>query len=256
MQKIVVKVGTSTLTQGNLKLSRRHMLSLVEQLVHLHECGKQLILVSSGAVAAGRDHLSMHEKNLAKQLCASTGQVILMQTWLELFSLFDLPIGQVLLNREDFTDSKKQCNARDVLESLLKHGIIPVINENDTMATQETRVGDNDNLAAHVAKLISADLVILLTDQEGLYTADPRVNPEAKLISTVSCIDGSILSFAGGSASSLGTGGMATKIEAAQTASQAGVRMVIASSSRPRVLIDIVEGKPMGTLFLEGGAHE
>ena len=251
IQKIVIKVGTSTLTQGNLKLSRRHMLSLVEQIVELHASGKQLILVSSGAAAVGRGHLGM----LEKRLCASTGQVILMQTWLELFSLFDLHVGQVLLTREDF-EGGKQGNARELLDSMLRHGMVPIINENDTMASREAYVGNNDYFAAQVAKLMGADLAVLLTDQEGLYTADPRLHPEAELISIVSCIDDSIVSFAGNTSSPIANGGMATKVEAAQTASQAGVRMIIASSSRPHILLDIVEGKPIGTTFLEGGNHD
>src|SRR5579871_1661584 len=143
IQKIVIKVGTSTLTQGNLKLSRRHMLSLVEQIVELHASGKQLILVSSGAAAVGRGQLGM----LEKRLCASTGQVILMQAWLELFSLFDLHVGQVLLTREDF-EGGKQGNARELLDSMLRHGMVPIINENDTMASREAYVGNNDYFAA------------------------------------------------------------------------------------------------------------
>jgi len=253
MKKIIVKVGTSTLTQGSLKLSRRWMLGLVEQFAHLHEGGNQILLVSSGAVAAGRELLGIAKGDPSeKQLCASTGQVILMQTWLELFSLFDLNVGQVLLTKEDLIDEKKQGNARDVLNSMLLHGVIPIINENNAMVAQEA-CWDNDNLAAHVAKLISPDLVILLTDQEGLFTADPRRNPDATLIEEVRQIDASILSSARGTKSSYATGGMATKIEAAQTALQSGVKMVIASSSRPNVLIDIVEGKHIGTQFLAEG---
>ncbi len=244
MQKLVIKIGTSTLTQGSAKLSRRTMLSLVEQCVHLHEKGKQLVLVSSGAVAAGREHLSIQERSSsAKQLCASTGQVILMQIWLELFSLFDLHVGQMLLARHDFSDLKKQNAAKETLASMLQHSIIPIINEND--------LWDNDNLAAVVAKLIQADTVILLTDQEGLYTADPRVDPRATLIAKVEHIDAEILSFATGASSSLGIGGMATKIEAAQAAAQFGIRTIIAPSYRPNVLIDLLEGKQIGTVFME-----
>jgi glutamate 5-kinase len=248
MQSIVVKVGTSTLTQGGQKLSRRYMLGLAEQLARLKNQGKQVVLVSSGAVAAGRELL---QDPSSKQMLASIGQVKLMQTWSELFSLFDLHVGQVLLTREDFSCRKRHLNARDILTSLLRQNIIPIINENDTIATQETRVGDNDNLAALVANVIAADAVILLTDQEGLFTADPRLNPDAELISVVKQIDATILALAKGSSSSLGTGGMTTKIEAAQIASQCGTRTIIASSSRPNVLIDLVEGKQIGTLFLE-----
>jgi glutamate 5-kinase len=166
-----------------------------------------------------------------------------MQTWLELFSLFDLHVGQMLLARADFSDLKKQNAARETLASMLQHSIIPIINEND--------LWDNDNLAAVVAKLIQADTVILLTDQEGLYTADPRIDPRATLIAKVEHIDAEILSFATGASSSLGIGGMATKIEAAQAAAQSGIRTIIAPSYRPNVLIDLLEGKQIGTVFME-----
>ena len=254
MQKIVVKVGTSTLTQGHQKLSRRYMLGLVEQLVQLKQKGKEIVLVSSGAIAAGREVLNLPkmDKSLpSKQMFSSVGQVKLMQVWAELFSLFDIHVGQVLLTRADISNRKRYLNARDTLECLLQHDIIPIINENDTVATQEIKVGDNDNLAALVANLISADTLILLTDQEGLYTSDPRSNKDAQLISHVKHIDESIFALAGGSSTSLGTGGMITKIEAAKIAAQSGTRTIIASSARPHVLIDLVEGRSIGTLFLE-----
>lgn len=252
MHKIVIKVGSSTLTQGTQTLSRRYMLGLVQQIAHLKSQGLQLVLVSSGAIATGRELLNSAKATQSlppKQAFASIGQVKLMQTWLELFSLLDLQVGQVLLTKEDF--SKPKCDlTRDTLNCLLQH-IIPIVNENDTMATQETRIGDNDNLAALVANLIEADTIILLTDQEGLYTADPRLNPNAELIPVVKYIDETIFALATGSSTSVGTGGMATKIEAAQIASRAGIRTIIASSTLPNVLIDLVEGKQIGTLFLE-----
>lgn len=254
IKKIVVKVGTSSLTQGSQNLSRRFMLSLVEQLVFLREQGHEVILVSSGAMAAGRELLEVRvgdSTTPSKQTYTSIGQVKLMQTWSDLFSFYDLHVAQVLLTREDFTHQMRKLNTRETLASLLQHKIIPIINENDTVATNDFRVGDNDNLAAMVGKLVAADLLVLLTDQEGLYTADPRLDPEAKLISTIDEIDESILALACGSSTRLGTGGMSTKIEAAKFATQSGTRTVIASSLRPRVLIDIVEGKPIGTVFTE-----
>lgn len=250
MHKIVIKVGTSTLTQGTHKLSRRYMLGLVQQMAHLQELGLEIILVSSGAVAAGRDILTAQA---SKEMCASLGQVKLMQVWSELFSLFDLQVGQVLLTKSDFLKNNSD-HTRETLNCLLQHRIIPIINENDTVATKDVCFGNNDSLAALVADVIGADTVILLTDQEGLYTADPRLHPEAQLISVVNHIDEKICSLAGGSSTSLGTGGMATKIEAAQIASQSGMRTVIASASRPNVLIDLVQGKRIGTLF--GGKHD
>lgn len=244
MRKIIIKVGTSTLTQGSQILSRRYMLGLVQQIAQLQSQGLQLILVSSGAVATGRGLLNSTLPS--KQTFASVGQVRLMQVWSELFSLFDLQVGQILLTKEDF--SKR---TRDTLDCLLQHQIIPIINENDTVA--DLRIGNNDNLAALVANLIGADTVILLTDQEGLYTADPRLDPDAKLIPIVAQIDEQIYALAGGSSTTLGTGGMTTKIEAAQIASQSGARTIIASATRPNILIDLVLGKQIGTLFLEKG---
>lgn len=252
MNKIVVKVGTSTLTQGTKKLSRTYMLDLARQLSELVERGKQVILVTSGAIAAGREllkHPTIERSLPAKQMFSAVGQVQLMQMWTELFATFDLNVGQVLLTRDDLSHRKRYLNARDTLTCLLQHHIIPIINENDAVATKEIRVGDNDNLAALVANLIAADILILLTDQEGLYTADPRQNPDAKLIPVVKNIDKSIFDLAQGSSTTLGTGGMTTKIEAAQIASQCGTPTIIVSSSRPNVLIDIIEGKQLGTLF-------
>lgn len=253
MHKIVIKVGTSTLTQGTQKLSRRYMLGLVQQIACLHSQGLELILVSSGAVATGRDLLNSDKLDPSfpsKQTLASIGQVKLMQIWSELFSLFDLQVGQVLLTKEDFSNHK-QFITKDTLSSLLHHRILPIINENDTVSTKELCVGNNDTLAALVAKLVAADAIILLTDQEGLYTADPRHNPDAKLIPVVQHIDEKICAFAKGSSTSFGTGGMMTKIEAARVASESGIRTIIASSSRQNILIDLVEGKQIGTLFLE-----
>lgn len=239
MKKIVVKVGTSTLTQGTAQLSRRHMLGLVQQIAHLHSLDKEIVLVSSGAVAAGRAAL---KESSSKQVFASLGQAKLMQTWLELFNLFDLPVGQVLLTRDDFSQ-----NTAQTINALLKHRIVPLVNENDTIATPALCVGDNDNLAALVANVIGADCLILLTDQEGLYTADPRINPDAKLISVVEQVDEALFALAGGSSTGLGTGGMVTKIQAAQ---RAEALTIIASSARPQVLIDLVAGHQIGTHFL------
>lgn len=251
-KRIVVKVGTSTLTQGGKKLSRKYMLELSRQITQLHEKDHEVILVTSGAIAAGRELLGhpVVDRSLpSKQMFAAIGQVQLMQAWTNLFSLFDVHVGQLLLTRDDISHRKRYLNARDTLECLLKHKIIPIINENDSIATSEIRVGDNDNLAALVANLMAADLLILLTDQKGLYTADPRLNPDAEFIPVVKSIDDSIFALAKGSSTSLGTGGMTTKIQAAQKAFQCGTRTIIASSAHPNVLIEISEGKQVGTLF-------
>lgn len=259
MESIVVKVGSSTLTQGTKKLSRRYMLSLAEEIAHLQEKGVRVCLVSSGAIAAGKEllqHPKVDRSLPSKQMFASVGQTTLMQAWSELFSLFDINVGQVLLTRDDFSNRRRFLNARDTLNCLHKHKILPIINENDTVATQEIRVGDNDNLAALVSNLVGASLLILLTDQDGLYTKDPRFNKDAELIPLVKRIDQSIFALAGGKGTDLGTGGMITKIEAAKIASESGVKTVIANSSRPHVLTDIAKGVPIGTLFLEEISHK
>ncbi len=258
MRKIVIKVGTSTLTEGSQKLSRRTMLGLVQQIAHLQSQSLQVLLVSSGAIATGRELLSSQKTDqtfLSNQTFASIGQVKLMQVWSELFSLLDLQVGQVLLTKEDFSEHRRHLT-RDTLCSLLLHNIIPIINENDAVATKDACVGDNDNLAALVASLIDANTIILLTDQEGLYSADPRLHTDAKLIPIVEHIDETIFSLARGSSTSLGTGGMTTKIEAAQIASRSGIQTIIASSSRPNILVDLAEGKEIGTVFLAGSSNQ
>lgn len=250
MRKIVIKVGTSTLTQGTTKLSRSYMLALVQQIVQLKAKGCQIVIISSGAVAAGKELLQAHDKSErpSKQVAASLGQVRLMQVWSDLFALFDFPVGQMLLTKHDFVLTSQQ--TEQTLNCLLQHAIIPIVNENDCVAFMEARIGDNDTLAALVAEAISADTVILLTDQEGLYTADPRHDSSAELISVVSHIDETVFALAGDSGSVLGTGGMMTKINAAKIASQSGIRTIIASSARPNVLLDLAEGKQLGTHFL------
>jgi glutamate 5-kinase len=255
IHKIVIKLGTSSLTKGTKKLSRRHILEFVRQIALLHEKGLQVIVVTSAAIAAGREVLSQSpiEGFLpSKQMFAAIGQGRLMQMWAEMFSFFDIPVGQVLLVREDFSGRSRYLNIRDTLSSLLEHRVIPIINENDAVATEEIKVGDNDNLSALVANLIAADLLVLLTDQQGLYTSDPRHHAKAELIPVVEHIDESIHALAGGASKTfgLGTGGMITKIEAASLASQSGTATVIASAWEPDVLLNIVQGKSVGTLFL------
>jgi glutamate 5-kinase len=260
-RRIVVKLGTSSLTGGTKRLSRRRMLEIARQTAALHEAGHRVIVVSSGAMAAGREALGDPELDRslpAKQMLSAVGQGRLIQIWGELFGLFDLIVGQVLLTRGDFSNRTGYLNARDTLFTLLAHRIIPIINENDTVATDEIRVGDNDNLSALVANLIDADLLILLTDQLGLYDADPRANPGAKLISHVERLDERVFALAGGSSTGLGTGGMITKLQAAQLAGQGGTTTVIASSALPDVLVRIVAGGaegPIGTTIAPAMPH-
>lgn len=251
-KKIVIKLGTSTLTQNSKNLSKKFMLELCRQISSLHELGHQIVIVSSGAIAAGRQVLSQNPNDTlpSKQMFAAVGQVQLMHIWTQLFAIFEMHVGQLLLTRDDLSHRKRYLNARDTLYCLLQHKILPIINENDSVATQEIKVGDNDNLAALVANLIGADLLILLTDQQGLYTADPRLHPHAELIPLVRKIDEAILNQAKGSSHQLGTGGMATKIEAAQKAAQCGITTRIASATIPNILLELVEGHPHGTTFL------
>ncbi len=249
---IVIKLGTSMLTSGTKYLDSAHMIEVVRAIAELEQQGHHVVVVTSGAMAAGREALNFPQlpKTIAyKQMLASVGQTYLMNRWQKLFEIYKLHIGQLLLTRADLEDRERFLNAKDALCALISEGIIPVINENDAVATSEIKVGDNDNLSARVAILADADLLILLTDQKGLFTADPRNNPEAKLLERVTEIDDDIKALAGGSISGLGTGGMATKLQAAEIANRSGVEVVIASGVNPSILIDIVSGTFVGTTF-------
>ncbi|MFO6422868.1 glutamate 5-kinase [Motilimonas sp. KMU-193] len=250
---IVVKLGTSVLTGGSAKLDRAHMVELVRQCAKLHQAGHHIIVVTSGAVAAGREHLGRHDLPTTvanKQMLAAVGQSQLILTWENLFNIYGLHVGQMLLTRADLDDRERFLNARDTMRTLLKHRIIPIVNENDAVATSEIKVGDNDNLSALAAILADADLLLLLTDQSGLFTADPRTNKDAKLISQITEITDEIRLLAGGSVSGLGTGGMATKLQAADVAMRAGIDVVIAAGNEEHVIKRIAEGESLGTLFL------
>ncbi|EAR56590.1 gamma-glutamyl kinase [Photobacterium sp. SKA34] len=252
-QTIVVKLGTSVLTGGTLKLDRAHMVELVRQCAMLRRQGHKIIIVTSGAIAAGREHLGYPElpKTMAsKQLLAAVGQGRLIQEWESLFGIYGINIGQMLLTRADLHDRERYLNARDMLVALLDNGIVPVVNENDAVATTEIKVGDNDNLSALVGILGGADKLLLMTDQTGLFTADPRNNPDAELIREVHTIDETLRKLAGGTVGGLGTGGMATKLQAADVARRAGIEVIIAAGRRPDVIIDLAEGKSVGTRFL------
>ncbi len=258
--RLIVKLGTGVLTAGTSRLSPRRMLEIVRQIVLLVENGKQIALVSSGAIAAGREQLNNPElgRNIpAKQMLAAVGQPRLMHTYADLFAIFGLDVAQVLLTKDDFRNRKRYLNARDTLESLLAHSVIPIINENDTVGTYEIKLGDNDNLSALVANLLDADLLVLLTDQPGLLTGDPRIDPDAELISHVDDINDEIWEAAGRENSPWGTGGMVTKLQAAQLATRSGTRVVIAKGSQPNVLIDLCGpgGSEIGTWFEPVSTH-
>lgn len=253
---IVVKFGTSTLTQGTPKLNSPHMMEIVRQIAQLHHEGFRVVIVTSGAIAAGRHYLNhpqLPPTIASKQLLAAVGQSQLIQAWEKLFAIYDIHIGQILLTRADIEDRERFLNARDTLHALLDNQIIPVINENDAVATAEIKVGDNDNLSALVAILVQAEQLYLLTDQEGLFDSDPRKNPNAKLISEVAQITDHIRSIAGGSGTNLGTGGMSTKIIAADVATRSGIETIIAPGNRPNVIADLAHDENIGTKFI---AHQ
>jgi glutamate 5-kinase len=251
-KRVVIKVGTSTLTAGTSRLHLPQITSLVQQISVLMARGDQVALVSSGAIAVGRERLGYPElpKSIpAKQMLAAIGQPRLMNVYEQLFDIYGLKVAQVLLTREDISDRKRYINARNTLESLLVQGVVPVINENDTVATDEIRIGDNDNLSALVANLIEADLLLILTDQAGLFTANPARSKNAELIHEVrgAEIPEEVWQAAGGSRNGLGTGGMATKLQAADIARRSGTEVVIAGGNEPQVLQRLVDGESLGT---------
>jgi glutamate 5-kinase len=253
-QRIVVKLGTSTLTAGTNQISPPRLLDLVRQMASLFTAGNELVIVSSGAIAAGRErlkHLQLPKDIPVKQMLAAVGQPRLMALYEQLFSFYGITVAQVLLTRADLTDRRRYLNSRNTLAALLSQRVIPVVNENDTVATEEIRVGDNDNLSALVANLIEANLLVLLTDQPGLFTADPRQVPGAQLVQEVkeAEIPEALWQAAGGSANGLGTGGMFTKLQAADLARRSGGVVVIAQGSDADILIKIVKGDMVGTRF-------
>ncbi len=251
-RRLVVKLGTSVLTGGTRSLDRPQMLELVRQFAEAHAGGLEVVLCTSGAIAAGREVLGFPELAPTltnQQMLAAVGQSRLMLSWERLFDIYGIRVGQMLLTRADLEDRHRFLNARDTLQALVSQRIIPIVNENDAVATDEIKVGDNDNLSARVAILAEADLLLLLTDQSGLFTADPRRHPEAELIPEVRDIDESIQRLAGESVSGLGVGGMITKLQAADLARRAGADVVIASGRIPGVISDVLQGQPRGTRF-------
>ena len=252
--RIVVKVGTSTLAHPTGRLNIQRMEKLCKVLSDLKNMGHEIILVSSGAIAMGFGKLNLSERPKdvpTKQASAAVGQCELMYIYDKLFTEYNHTVAQLLITAPDIEEGgvRKQ-NFHNTLARLLELGALPVINENDTISTEEFGIGDNDTLSAIVAVTIQADLLILLSDIDGLFDGDPRKNPDAKLIDTVEKIDEQIISLGGGSGSNLGTGGMATKLRAAQMATAAGCEMVIANGQSPEVLYDVAAGKRVGTRFL------
>ena len=251
--RIVVKVGTSTLAHKTGNLNIRRVEELVKVLADLKNAGHEVVLVSSGAIGMGLGKLSMKERPSdlpTKQACASVGQCELMYTYDKLFSEYNHTVAQILITGSDLRDPERHGNFQNTLYKLLELGAIPVINENDTIATEEIVIGDNDTLSAIVATSVEADVLVILSDIDGLYTGDPRKDKGAKLIKVVDEITDEIMELGGGSGSKLGTGGMRTKLLAAEVATGGNVDMVIANGKNPDVLYDIVEDKDfVGTKF-------
>lgn len=250
--RIVVKVGTSTLAHSTGNINIRHVEELCKVLSDLKNAGHEMILVSSGAIGMGVGKLSLKEKPQdmpTKQAAAAVGQCELMYTYDKLFSEYNHTVAQILLTGLDLEDNERYHNIQNTMNRLLELNVLPIINENDTVSTQEIAVGDNDTLGAIVAVSMKADMLILLSDIDGLYTSDPHKDETAELISLVTEITPEIEALGGGKGSSLGTGGMATKLNAAKLCLSKGTEMVIANGAKPLVLYDIVDGKKIGTRF-------
>ena len=259
-KRIVVKVGSSSLTHtetGSIDLIK--MEKLVRELTDLHNRGKEVILVSSGAIAVGRKTIGMKERPSqlsVKQACASIGQARLMMMYQKFFMEYNQIASQVLMTKNTLVNGENRINARNTFDTLLHMGAIPIVNENDTISTYEIQFGDNDTLSAVVAALVQADLLILLSDIDGLFTDDPNKNPDAKFIDYVDHVDQHFEKMGKGSASDVGTGGMSTKLKAAKLATSAGADMVIANGADMGVIHRIVDGEAVGTLFKENRTED
>jgi glutamate 5-kinase len=260
--KIVVKVGTSSLTYKNGKMKLKNIEALCKVLSDLHNSGKQIILVSSGAIGVGVGKLGLKKRpddNAQKQALAAVGQCELMFIYDKFFGDFNNLTAQVLLTADDIQNPERRTHVENTFTTLLNMDIIPVVNENDTVAVDELEgqhIGDNDTLSAIVASLIKADMLIILTDTDGMYDKDPSRYPDAKRIPVITDITHSLRTVAGGSGTNRGTGGMATKLHAADISMKAGINCCIMKSDRPERIYDLLEGKDIGTFFNAGGKND
>lgn len=255
-KRIVVKVGTSTLTYENGKINLTRIENLTRVLSDVMNCGKEVVLVTSGAIGVGVSKLKLKEKPKTireKQAVAAVGQCELMHIYSKFFGEYSHTVGQVLLTRDVVEDDHIRENVCNTFETLIENQIIPIVNENDTVSIDEieniVRFGDNDNLSAIVAKLIKADLLIILSDIDGFYDSDPRKNSDSKLIREIKNITPELEACCGGTGSNLGTGGMITKLSAAKVATESGVNMVLANGEEPKIILNILNGEEIGTLF-------
>lgn len=252
LHRVVVKIGTSTLTYATGKLNLRRIETLVRVLSDLRNTGMEVVLVSSGAVAAGTSRLGMEISDRTteeKQALAAVGQCELMRLYERLFGAYGHTVGQILVTKDVVDDEKRFALAKSTFATLLKFGCVPIVNENDSVSCEGIKFGGNDTLSAYVAMICEADLLINLSDIDGLYDSDPRKNKNARLIERVDELNDTIFAMAGGTGTSRGTGGMATKLKAAQIATEAGIPMRILNGRDPRILYTIVDGQPGGTYF-------
>ena len=251
--RIVIKIGTSTLAYATGQLNIRRVEALCKTMSDIRNAGHELILVSSGAIGMGVGKLGLRQRPQdipGKQAAAAVGQCELMYIYDKLFSEYHHTVAQLLITADNLTNETRHGNFTNTLNRLLELGVVPVINENDTVATEEIVIGDNDTLAANVARSVGAQMLILLSDIDGLYTADPHTDPNARLLPVVCRVDEDIKKLAGVSSTTQGTGGMVTKLRAAEICLDCGCEMVIANGNNPAALYDIVEGKPVGTRFV------
>ena len=251
-KRIVIKIGTTTLTHGGGLLNYRRLENLVKTIADLKNSGKEIVLVSSGAIGVGIGELGLKSRPSdipTKQACAAIGQCELMYTYDKLFGEFNHSVAQILITHDVIDSPKRKQNIINTFDRLLEFGVIPIVNENDTVSTEEIEFGDNDTLSAIVAKLINADVLVLLSDIDGLYTANPKEDPTAELIPVVEDVE-SVRHLAGDSSSMFGTGGMVTKINAASIVCEAGIDMAIINGASPALMYDLFDGKPTGTYFI------
>jgi len=252
MKRIVIKIGSSSIVNEDLSINKKIMLSLMRSIALLKEKGIEVALVSSGAIALGRHALALTKKPSIislKQACAAIGQAKLMEEYNKAADYYDLITGQILVSHDDFQIRKRMLYLSNTLDAMFQHGVVPIINENDALAVEEIKVGDNDTLAALIAPMIHADLVILFSDVDGLYNKNPKTNQDAELIKDVFEINSEISSFVGALTSNVGTGGMETKLTAAAKATVAGTDLIICNSNRIDDLLEIVLEEKIGTLF-------
>lgn len=250
---IVIKIGTSSLTYSNGRLNLSRIEHFVDIVCKLRELGKQVVIVSSGSIAVGVGKLGRSERPTdlpGKQAAAAIGQAVLMKIYRKFFDKYDINVAQILLTYDVITQEKKNENARNTFSKLLELGAVPIVNENDSVATEEIEIGDNDRLSAMVALLCNANLLVLFSDIDGLFNANPKTNPDAKRWSVIEELTPEVEAAAGSAGSNFGTGGMVTKLLAVKMCKPAGIDTIIANSDAPEIIFDILDGKDIGTLFV------